>query len=117
MTSFQAARLLAFPGWRSEEIAHLKNAAASGEELEEAASSGRVSPAAAFPQAMAAAGGRELAATREPRWGHLRDSVPGKGAPLLMSLLMLAPGTCWAGFGTQGSSQFFLLSQQCLHLI
>lgn len=33
MTSFQAARLLAFRGWRSEEIAHLKNAAASGEEL------------------------------------------------------------------------------------
>lgn len=33
MTSFQAAQLLAFLEWRSEEIAHLKNAAASGEEL------------------------------------------------------------------------------------
>lgn len=32
VTSFQTARLLAFPERRSEEIAHLKNAAASGEE-------------------------------------------------------------------------------------
>lgn len=32
MTSFQTTWLLAFPEWRSEEIALLKNAATSGEE-------------------------------------------------------------------------------------